>query len=198
MSHRTADLPPLTGLAHVIRELRYHEAARQALAVVLVLLYTVTAAPKLQLVAGGLAIAVLGTFVRLYASGFIVKNQELATDGAYRFVRHPLYTGNILLVVGFALAGSRWWGIPLALFFFWFYYPTAIEYEDRKLQRIFGAAWEHWSARTPALVPRLGSASSPASGDRRWSLAVSNMHGELVLVAFSLICAAWIAWEAFG
>ena len=41
MSHRTADLPPLTGVAHVIRELRYHEAARQALAVVLVVLYTV-------------------------------------------------------------------------------------------------------------------------------------------------------------
>jgi hypothetical protein len=37
MSHRTADLPPLTGIAHVIRELRYHEVARQVLAVVLVL-----------------------------------------------------------------------------------------------------------------------------------------------------------------
>src|SRR5687767_8469363 len=142
MSHRTADLPPLTGIAHLIRELRYHEAARQAFAVVLILLYTLTAAPVRDLVAIGLAVAVVGTLVRLYASGFIVKNQELATDGAYRFVRHPLYTGNILLVLGFALAGSRWWAIPLALFFFWFYYPTAIEYEDRKLRRIFGAAWE--------------------------------------------------------
>ena len=198
MSHRTADLPPLTGISHVIRELRYHEAARQAFAVVLILLYTVTAAPLRSLVAIGLAIAVVGTLVRLYASGFIVKNQELATDGAYRFVRHPLYTGNILLVIGFALAGSRWWGIPLAMFFFWFYYPPAIEYEDRKLQRIFGTAWEQWSARTPALLPRVGGAPSAAAGDRRWSLAVSNTHGELVLVAFSLICAAWIAWEAFG
>ena len=67
-------------------------------------------------------IGLLGALVRLYASGFIVKNQELATDGAYRFVRHPLYTGNILLVTGFAIAGSRWWGIPVALLFFWFYY----------------------------------------------------------------------------
>jgi protein-S-isoprenylcysteine O-methyltransferase Ste14 len=198
MSHRTADLPPLTGIAHVIRELRYHEAARQALAVVLILLYTITAAPIPALVATGLPIALVGALVRLYASGFIVKNQELATDGAYRFVRHPLYTGNILLVVGFALAGSRWWGIPLALFFFWFYYPTAIEYEDRKLQRIFGAAWEQWSARTPALVPRLGGTAAPSGGERRWSLAVSNTHGELVFVALALICSAWIAWEAFG
>ena len=197
MSHRTSDLPPLTGIAHVIRELRYHEAARQGLAVVLVLLYTLTAAPLPLLAAIGLAIGLVGAFVRLYASGFIVKNQELATDGAYRFVRHPLYTGNILLVVGFALAGSRWWGVPLALFFFWFYYPTAIEYEDRKLHRLFGAAWEQWSARTPALMPRFGGSSGNSPGDRRWALGVSNKHGELVFVAFALICAAWIAWEAF-
>jgi protein-S-isoprenylcysteine O-methyltransferase Ste14 len=197
MSHRTADLPPLTGIAHVIRELRYHEVARQVLAIVLVVVYAVTAAPLPLLAAIGLPIGIVGALVRLYASGFIVKNQELATDGAYRFVRHPLYTGNILLVVGFALAASRWWGIPLALLFFWFYYPTAIEYEDRKLHRIFGTAWEQWSARTPALVPRFGGAPAMA-GDRRWSLAVSNTHGELVFVAFALICAAWIARVAFA
>jgi protein-S-isoprenylcysteine O-methyltransferase Ste14 len=197
MSHRTADLPPLTGIAHVIRELRYHEAARQSFAVVLVVLYTLTAAPTPLLAALGLSVGLVGALARLYASGFIVKNEELATDGAYRFVRHPLYTGNILLVLGFALAGSRWWAIPVALFFFWFYYPTAIEYEDRKLRRIFGAAWETWSARTPALVPRFGGAPPSRAGDRRWSLAVSNTHGELLFVAFALICAAWIAWEAF-
>jgi len=200
MSHRTADLPPLTGIAHIIRELRYHEAARQGLAVVLVLIYAVTAEPLPLLAAIGLPIGLLGALVRLYASGFIVKNQELATDGAYRFVRHPLYTGNILLVIGFAVAGSRWWGVPLALFFFWFYYPTAIEYEDRKLHRIFGATWEQWSARTPALIPRFGGSSSVAaapSDERRWSLRVSNRHGELLFVAFALGCAAWIARAAF-
>ncbi len=197
MSHRTADLPPLTGLAHVIRELRYHEAARQLLAVVLVVLYAVTAAPLPALAAVGLVVALAGAVVRLYASGFIVKNQELATDGPYRFVRHPLYTGNILLVVGFALAGSRWWGIPLALFFFWFYYPTAIEYEDRKLHRLFGAAWEQWSARTPALMPRFGSVPPAGAGDRRWSLAVSTRrNGELVCVLLALVSAAWVAWQA--
>lgn len=198
MSHRTADLPPLTGIAHVIRELRYHEVARQALAIVLILVYTVTAAPIPALVAIGLPIALVGAFVRLYASGFIVKNQELATDGAYRFVRHPLYTGNVLLVVGFALAGSRWWGLPLAVFFFWFYYPTAIEYEDRKLHRLFGTAWKTWSARTPALMPRFGSVPVAGAGDRSWSFAVSNQrNGELVLIAFELVCAAWVAWIAF-
>jgi protein-S-isoprenylcysteine O-methyltransferase Ste14 len=197
MSHRTADLPPRTGIAHVIRELRYHEAARQVLAVVLVVAYAATSAPRPELAAIGLGLALVGAFVRLYASGFIVKNQELATDGAYRFVRHPLYTGNILLVAGFALAGSRWWGIPLALLFFWFYYPTAIEYEDRKLRGLFGAAWQQWSARTPALMPRFGGEAPATAADRRWSLAVSNTHGELVFVALALACAAWVAWRAW-
>src|SRR5436190_17719521 len=186
MSHRTADLPPLTGIAHVVRELRYFEGARQGFAVILVILYTITAKPIPALAAIGLVVGLVGAFWRLYASGFIVKNHELATGGAYRFVRHPLYTGNILLVLGFALAGSRWWAIPLALFFFWFYYPTAIEYEDRKLRRIFGTAWETWSARTPALMPRFGGSSASAAGGQ-WSLAVSNTHGELLFVAMALI-----------
>jgi protein-S-isoprenylcysteine O-methyltransferase Ste14 len=197
MSHRTQELPPLTGIAHVIRELRYHEVARQVLAVVLIVVYSVTAAPIPGLAAVGLPLALLGALVRLYASGFIVKNQELATDGAYRFVRHPLYTGNILLIVGFALAGSRWGGLPLALFFFWFYYPTAIEYEDRKLHRLFGVIWEQWRARTPALMPHFGSIAPAGAGDRRWSLAVSNQrNGEIVLVLFSLACIVWVAWQA--
>jgi protein-S-isoprenylcysteine O-methyltransferase Ste14 len=192
MSHRTRELPPLTGLAHVVRELRYHEAARQVLAVVLIVLYTITAEPIPGLAAVGLPVALLGAFVRLYASGFIMKNEELATSGPYRFVRHPLYTGNILLVVGFAVAGSRWWGLPLAALFFWFYYPPAIEYEDRKLRRIFGASWEQWAARTPALVPRLGG-RAPAE-PVEWSLATSaRRNGEPFLVAFEVLCMIWIA-----
>lgn len=198
MSHRTEDLPPLTGLAHIIRELRYHEGTRQGFAIVLIVLYSATAAPLPVLAAIGLVVAFAGALVRLYASGFIVKNQELATDGPYRFVRHPLYTGNILLVVGFALAGSRWWGIPLALFFFWFYYPTAIDYEDRKLQRLFGATWEQWRARTPALMPRVGTSQPAQSGDRRWSLKVStHRNGEIVLVVFCFACIAWVAWQTW-
>jgi protein-S-isoprenylcysteine O-methyltransferase Ste14 len=188
MSHRTADLPPLTGVAHVIRELRYFEGARQALAVVLVLLYTATAAPIPLLAAIGLPIALVGALVRLYASGFIVKNQELATDGAYRFVRHPLYTGNILLVLGFALAGSRWWGVPVALFFFWFYYPTAIEYEDRKLRRIFGESCAEWQRITPAVLPgslRLRGGS--------WSLRTSlSRNVEPLVLAYTFFWLGWI------
>jgi protein-S-isoprenylcysteine O-methyltransferase Ste14 len=198
MSHRTEDLPPLTGPAGWLRELRYHEASRQSFAVILVFVFCVTAAPQPLFVAIGLPIGLAGELFRLYASGFIVKNQELATDGPYRFVRHPLYTGNILLVVGFAIAASRWWNLPIALFFFWFYYPPAIEYEDRKLHRIFGEAWEKWSVHTPALMPRFAGAPAAGANDRSWSLGVSTMrNGELVFVLFAIGCAIWIVWQTW-
>ena len=199
MSHRTQDLPPLTGLPRIIRDLRYVEPARQGLAVLLMLIYTYAAVPVPALAAVGLVVALFGEYVRVYASGFIVKNQQLATDGPYRFVRHPLYSGNILLVIGFAIASSQWWALPLAAFLFWFYYPAAIEYEDRKLRGIFGAAWEQWAARTPALIPRFGSISPAGAGDRRWSMGVSSArNGEIVFVVLCLGCAAWIAWRAFA
>lgn len=195
MSHRTDDLPPLKGVRHLLRELRYHEASRQTFALVLVFIYAAAAQPLPWLVAIGVPIALAGVAVRLYASGFIVKNQELATDGPYGFVRHPLYSGNILLVAGAAIAGSRWWGVPLAALFFWFYYPPAIEYEDRKLHRIFGAAWEQWAERTPALVPRFGGQRSSAAS--KWSFGISlRRNGELVFVVFCAACMAWITWRA--
>jgi protein-S-isoprenylcysteine O-methyltransferase Ste14 len=188
MSHRTEDLQQLTGVAHAIRELRYNEVARQGLAVVLILVYALTSQPVPLTAAIGLSAAALGTLIRLYASGYIMKNRELANSGPYGFVRHPLYTGNILLIMGFSVANTSLWAIPLALAFFWFYYPPAIEYEDRKLHGIFGDVWKDWASRTPALLPRFSSGGGAVSG--QWSFAKSmRKNGELAITIFVLVCA---------
>jgi protein-S-isoprenylcysteine O-methyltransferase Ste14 len=188
MSHRTEDLERLEGLAHVIRELRYNEVARQSLAVILILLLALTSHAN-PLTAGiGMAAALLGTVVRIYASGYIMKNKELARSGAYALVRHPLYTGNILLVMGFSVANTSVWAIPLAIGFFWFYYPPAIEYEDRKLRSLFGETWDEWASETPALMPNFVNRRNVRSG--QWSLAKSlRKNGEFLITLFVLACA---------
>ena len=187
MSHRTQDLEQLRGLAHIVRELRYNEVARQGLAVVLILLYAMTSQPTVLTASIGLTAAALGTLIRLYASGYIIKNRELAQSGPYALVRHPLYTGNILLVMGFAVANVSLWAIPLALVFFWFYYPPAIEYEDRKLSGIFGQTWTDWASRTPALVPRFSNLSGARPS--QWSLGTSlRKNGEFLIALFVLYC----------
>ena len=181
MSHRTDDLAPGGAFTRLIRKLRYHEASRQILAVVLMLVFSFHAAPMELSLVLGTPFIVAGTAMRLAASGFIVKNRELATQGPYALVRHPLYTGNISIVSGFAIASGQWWAVAVALAFFWFYYPTAIEYEDRKLQRIFGGRWKRWAAEVPALVPSLGNLGAATNG--RWSLRKSLLKNGEPLIA---------------
>ena len=184
MSQRTSDLPPLTGIAHVIREMRYNEAFRQGLGLLLIPVYSLLAAPqRLSFAVGGL-LAIVGMLVRMYASGFIVKNKQLATDGPYSLVRHPLYTGNLLLLIGFTFASGQWWALIVSALFWWFYYPPAIAYEDRKLQRIFDAAWTEWSHNVPAVIPR----SIRLRGGSDWSFQTSlKQNLEPVIAAFILI-----------
>jgi protein-S-isoprenylcysteine O-methyltransferase Ste14 len=176
-------------LSHTIRELRYHEFSRQAVGVLLLLAFALASHPNLVSVVFGLALAVVGMLVRLYASGYVIKNQEFATQGPYALVRHPLFLGNILLIAGFSLASATFWGLPLAVAFIAFYYPTAIEYEDRNLQQRFGVQWTQWAGSVPRLVPRLRNATHMAGGS--WSFAKSmRRNGEGVIAAYVLACMA--------
>lgn len=193
MSHRTTHLPGLSGLPRVIRELRYHEASRQLMAFVLIALFAVIGTASAWSIAVGSVVALAGTAARVYASGYILKNHELATTGPYGLVRHPLYSGNILIIIGFAAASAVWWTALIALGFFWFYYPTAIDYEDHKLHRLFGAQWEDWAKRVPALVPRLAGFAGFSVGS--WSLTKScKENGEPLIVVYVLFWLAYLAW----
>lgn len=188
MGQRTRELPPLTGVPHVIRELRYSEVARQGLGLLLMPVYSILASPKPALFVAGAVLATIGAIVRLYASGFIVKNRELATDGPYSLVRHPLYTGNLLLLLGFTVASGQWWAALVSAWFWWFYYPTAIEYEDRKLRRIFGDRCAEWQKATPAVLPR---GFIPKRGGT-WSLSTSlSRNVEPLVLAYSIF---WLVW----
>ena len=194
MSHRTRDLPPLSGIRGHLRELRYHEASRQALAFVLIAGFALVSRPSSLTLLAGIPPVLIGTLLRLYASGFISKNEELATHGPYALVRHPLYTGNILIIIGFSVGSGVLWTFGVALLFFWFYYPTAIEYEDRKLRSLFGDRWEQWSSRVPALVPTLSNLGGLAEGE--WSLATSaRRNGEPFIVLFIAACFAFVIWQ---
>ncbi len=193
MSHRTNDLPELSKLPRVFREMRYHEASRQLLAFVLIAWFAAVGTATPWSIAVGSLVALAGTAARVYASGYILKNQELATTGPYGLMRHPLYTGNILIIIGFSAASAVWWTALVALAFFWFYYPTAIEYEDRKLHRLFGARWEDWAARVPALMPRLAGFAGLSGGS--WSFKKSyKENGEPLIVLYIVFWLAYLAW----
>ena len=158
MSNRTNDLPKLSGIKHLIREMRYHEFSRQSIGIILVSVFCFETSPNSIIpYASNFAISLilLGLATRMYASGFVLKNKELSTTGSYAFMRHPLYTGNIMILIGLCLINGFFWSFITAFIFLWFYYPTAIEYEDRKLKSLFPDTWEEWASITPALMPKI-------------------------------------------
>lgn len=193
MSNRTNDLPKLSGIKHLIREMRYHEFSRQCIGIILVSVFCLeTSSNSIIPYASNFAISLilLGLATRMYASGFVLKNKELSTTGPYAFVRHPLYTGNIMILIGLCLINGFFWSFVTAFIFLWFYYPTAIEYEDRKLKSLFPDTWEEWASMTPALMPKMDLNGKIFSrlDLRSWSLKKSLVANyEPVIVVYVLV-----------
>lgn len=75
----------------------------------------------------------------------------LVTGGVYRWVRHPLYTGTLLVLWAQPALSSNSLAFALGLTV---YLLVGIQFEERKLRREFGAAYTEYAQRTPALLPR--------------------------------------------
>ena len=188
MSHRTEELKKLSGLSHLIRELRYHEFSRQGIGILLVSVFGYFADKPSFSFQFEFAeiIIILGLTIRMYASGFVLKNKELSTTGPYAYVRHPLYTGNILVLTGMAIINGQIWAGLIALSFFCFYYPAAIEYEDRKLKELFPGSWEKWANKTPALTITFKKMHPLELINWSWRKSLINNY-EPVIVVYVLI-----------
>jgi hypothetical protein len=195
-SSRTEKMGNRKGVAGFIDRLRYHEASRQGLGLILLLLCAYFAVPAGDpRIVTGFIIAAIGQLWRIYAAGVIHKNRQLASTGAYSLVRHPLYLGNFLVLGGFTLACGNWVVLAVVAFFFFFYYPTAIRYEDHKLEEIFGEEWRSWSSNIPAMFPtRLKWRSNQ---DADWDLRQSMIrNGELVYTVFEIGAAVLLCYRA--
>ena len=78
---------------------------------------------------------------------------ELVTNGPYRSVRHPIYSGIILAMVGTAMATEWYWGFVAALMGAYFVYSAVVE--EKNMARLFPAAYPEYRRRTKMLVPFL-------------------------------------------
>jgi hypothetical protein len=197
-SNRSARMGGREGLAGIIDSLRYHEASRQGLGLILLLVCAWFTMPAGEgRIVAGFVIAALGQAWRIYAAGVIYKNRRLATTGAYSLVRHPLYFGNFLILAGFTLACANWIVVAAVVFFLLFYYPAAIRYEDSKLQDLFGEEWQAWGTSTPAMFPtRLRWRSNQ---DSEWNARQSLIrNGELVYTVFEVGAAVLLWYRAFA
>ncbi len=76
---------------------------------------------------------------------------ELVTSGPYRFVRHPIYSGILLGVLGTALATNIAWLVVFAVIGAYFFYSAWTE--EKLMTAAFPAAYPTYRARTKMLIP---------------------------------------------
>jgi protein-S-isoprenylcysteine O-methyltransferase Ste14 len=79
------------------------------------------------------------------------EDPELVTSGPYRLVRHPIYSGILLGLLGTALATNLYWLIAVAVIGPYFLYSGRVE--ERLLSSSFPAAYPGYRARTKMLIP---------------------------------------------
>ncbi len=105
-------------------------------------------------------VLIFGGFILLSAAWRVLytaqRRHELATTGAYAYIRHPQYVGFVAIMLGFLLQ----WPTILTLAMFpllvWMYVRLA-HAEEREALREFGTTYEHYAAGTPRWIPHWGS-----------------------------------------
>lgn len=134
----------------------------------------------------GLALAVIGQALRLWAAGHLEKSREVTSSGPYRFTRHPLYLGSTLMGVGLAIAARHWLVAALIGTYLAATLWTAIRTEEAYLRATFGDAYDQYvQGALPGVLRRFS-----------WERAMRNKEyrAPLGLLALSL----FLIWRALA
>jgi protein-S-isoprenylcysteine O-methyltransferase Ste14 len=83
----------------------------------------------------------------------VVEGHELIKDGPYAYVRNPIYTAMLGMLVATGLAMEHWTGLLIALPIFMIGLLIRVRIEERLLRAAFGAEFEDYAKRVPAVIP---------------------------------------------
>lgn len=76
---------------------------------------------------------------------------ELVTSGPYRFVRHPIYSGIILALLGTSLSTAIYWLIAVVVMGAYFIHSASVE--EKIMTASFPTAYPSYRAKTKMLIP---------------------------------------------
>ncbi len=109
----------------------------------------------------GLALFLLGLALAIWARVYLGRNwgmpmtqkddPELVTTGPYSSVRHPIYSGIILAMIGTTIAVSLYWLVAVVLLGAYFLYSAIAE--ERLMARQFPDAYPEYKRSTKMLIP---------------------------------------------
>ncbi|HVY79520.1 MAG TPA: isoprenylcysteine carboxylmethyltransferase family protein [Steroidobacteraceae bacterium] len=142
----------------------------------------------LDAAAVGALIAALGQIVRAATIGlrYVIRGgrgrrvyaEDLVTEGIYSHSRNPMYVGNLLIMIGVALASNSWATIAVAVPLGFFMYASIVAAEEDYLQGRFGSAFTAYCHDVPRWLPRLsGLGRTLSSMQFHWRRVIVKEYG---------------------
>jgi len=142
----------------------------------------------------------LGQVLRFWAAGFIPKYRtlvvgapKLVTSGPYAWMRNPLYAGNGMMGLGWALMVGWIWEAAFAAIYFALYSLTIIPFEEKFLEERFGEEYEQYRKSTPSLIPNIKNYKEKISRGRggfdakkSWFMERHSLRMNLAITAIVL------------
>lgn len=107
----------------------------------------------------GNSVSVWGLFYLRRAFSIMAEVRDLVSRGPYRFVRHPIYAGQILATGALWLLSPTWVGLVLFFVFIAAQHLRA-SFEEEKLLKAL-PEYGPYRSRTGAYLPRIGHVPTP-------------------------------------
>jgi protein-S-isoprenylcysteine O-methyltransferase len=83
----------------------------------------------------------------------VAADHQLVDSGPYRWIRHPSYSGLVLIFLGLGLSGGNWLSLLLVLLPPLLVLQRRIRIEEAVLRGALGNAYVRYCARTRRLIP---------------------------------------------
>ena len=134
-------------------------------------LVLLVAEPTAASLAAGLAIAIGGEALRVWAAGHLNKAREVTASGPYRWLSHPLYVGSSVMGLGVGVASHSLFAIGLIAIYLGLTLTAAIKSEEAFLRRTFGDRYDRFKrgelVRDPDAQRRFSLAQAVANHETR-------------------------------
>jgi protein-S-isoprenylcysteine O-methyltransferase Ste14 len=124
----------------------------------------------------GTLIVALGALIRSWAGSYLrssivfdraLHGEQLVADGPFRYVRNPLYLGNLFLAVGLGFLASRLGFFVISVGMFLFGYRLILREETTLLQSQ-GESYRRYLSAVPRLLPALAPRVAPTGTKPNW------------------------------
>ncbi len=107
----------------------------------------------------------------------------LIDTGPFSLVRNPLYLGNVLLWVGFAVSAQLAWLAPLIVLVLGLEYHAIVRWEERLLASRLGPTYVDYTRRVPRWIPMLRAPKTlTEAAPFSWAETFRSERGTLIAI----------------